>query len=154
MTKQQIQITIWWWDELACLPEIISDTKWCHSFAALKLKYITLQLSLLLNSICEKWQWFVPYFACTFQQNPANKTNVCHCIGKQVITRKHPYEAQGGLPDRKVTKLRTPLNPLWHLRTLMGVFFLKAHTGDSQHLAKKRVCYHSWRKPILFIRNS
>ena len=52
------------------------------------------------------------------------------------------------------------INQSWFLREalkakksqncgLMGVFFLKARTGDSQHLAKKRVCNHSWRKPIL-----
>ena len=68
--------------------------------------------------------------------------------------------SKGSHQRKKVTKLRTlsvpPLAPppSPHLRTLMGVFFLKARTDDSRHLAKKRVCYHSWREPILFIRNS
>ena len=52
---------------------------------------------------------------------------------------------------------RNPLSPPpppRHLRTLMGVFFLKARTGDSRHLAKKARMLPFLGKPILFIRNS
>ena len=61
---------------------------------------------------------------------------------------KH-VKTKGSQQRKKVTKLRTlsvpPLAPPpRHLRTLMGVFFLKARTDDSRHLAKKPVCYHSW----------
>ena len=61
---------------------------------------------------------------------------------------------------KKVTKLRTfsvpPLAPppSLHLRTLMGVFFLKARTDDSRHLAKKAGMLPFLGEPIPFIRNS
>ena len=58
---------------------------------------------------------------------------------------------------KKVTKLRTLSVPALaprHLRTLMGVFFLKARTDDSRHLAKKARMLPFLEEPILFIRNS
>ena len=60
---------------------------------------------------------------------------------------------------KKVTKLRTlsvaPLAPPPpHIRTLMGVFFLKARTDDLRHLAKKARMLPFLGEPILFIKNS
>ena len=68
-----------------------------------------------------------------------------HSLDIDVIedTMKHCKLAtyKGIHPQRKVTKLQTfSVPPPRDLRTLMGVFFRKARTSDSRHLAKKCVC--------------
>ena len=79
-----------------------------------------------------------------------------HCGDKLNKCRQCDQE---GHHQKKVTKLRTFSVPLLappspHLRTLMGVFFLKARTDDSRHLAKKARMLQFLGEPILFIRNS
>ena len=49
---------------------------------------------------------------------------------------------------------RTPLSTPPASTDTYGVFFLKARTGDSRHLAKKARMLPFLGEPILFIRNS
>ena len=73
--------------------------------------------------------------------------NLISCEWEKDNLREAFPEKSHKTADFFVPPLAHPPPPPPHLRTLMGVFFLKARTDDSRHLAKKRVCYHSWGNP-------